>query len=336
MINRDRPYLNGDSPHLAFVPVFVLALALSFAAYAQPSLPVIGYLGAESPEVFASRLAAFRQGLGEMNYAEGRNVAIEYRWAEGDNSRLPQLAAELVGRKVSVIVAPGIAGALAAKDATSTIPIVFLTSVNPATSGLVHSMSRPGGNATGLTSLASEMGPRRLQLLRDLVPELKSFALLVNPTSSENSDAMIDDLQVAAHAQRLQFKVVRAASQRDFAPVFENLARQRVGLVIASDALFVNRAKELGALSLRYKIPAIHTPPEFATAGGLVSYAGSPEEQHRLAGVYTGRVLRGEKPADLPVQQVSKMQLYVNARTAKALGITVPQSILLRADKVIE
>ncbi len=304
MINRDRPYLNlnGVCPHLA---VFVLALALSFAAHGQASLPVIGYLGAESPEVFASRLAAFRQGLGEMNYAEGRNVAIEYRWAEGDNSRLPQLAAELVGRKVGVIVAPGIAGALAAKNATSTIPIVFLTSVNPATSGLVHSMSRPGGNATGLTSLASEMGPRRLQLLRDLVPDLKSFALLVNPTSSENSDAMIDDLQVAAHAQRLQFKVVRAASQRDFAPVFENLARQRIGLV-------------------------------FATAGGLVSYAGSPEEQHRLAGIYTGRVLRGEKPADLPVQQVSKMQLYVNARTARALGLTVPQSILLRADKVIE
>lgn len=311
-------------------------LAVSAALFAQSALPVIGYLGTDSQEAAAARLAAFRQGLGEMSYAEGRNVAIVYRWAEGDNSRMPQLAAELVGRKVSLIVAPGIAGALAAKNATSTIPIVFLTGVNPVTSGLVHSMSRPGGNATGLTSLAGEMGPRRLQLLRDLVPALKSFALLVNPTSAENSEAMIDDLQVAAHAQRLQFKVVRAASPRDFAPVFENLARQRIGLVIASDPLFVNHAKELGALTLRYKIPAIHTPPEFATAGGLVSYAGHSEEQHRLAGVYTGQILRGDKPGDLAVLQVSKMQLLVNARTAKALGITVPQAILLRADKVIE
>jgi putative ABC transport system substrate-binding protein len=318
--------------------LLVAALALPAALFAQQTVPVIGFLGAESPEVFATRLAAFRQGLGEVNYAEGRNVAIEYRWAEGDNSRLPQLAAELVGRKVSVIVAPGsIAAALAAKKATATIPIVFLTGLDPVASGLVHSMNRPGGNATGITSLTTEMGPKRLQLLRELVPGLKSFALLVNPTNPEGADAIIDDLQVAAHAQRLQFKVVRAANQQDLAPIIENLARQRVGgLVIASDTFFVNRSQELGALTLRYKIAAIHTPPEFVTAGGLVSYAGSFEESHRLAGVYTGRVLRGEKPADLPVQRMSKMQLYVNARTAKALGLVVPQSILLRADKVIE
>ena len=313
------------------------ALAWHAAVFAQPTVPVIGYLGAETPAAFASRLAALRQGLAEMSYVEGRNVAIEYRWAEGDNGRMPQLAAELVGRKVTLLVTPGIAAALAAKKASSTIPIVFLTAVNPATSGLVQSMSRPGGNATGFTSLASEMGPRRLQLLRELVPDLKSFALLVNPTDPDDAEAIIDDLQVAAHAQRLQFKVVRAANARDFAPIFENLARQHIGgLVIASDALLVNRAQELGALALRYKIPAIHTPPEFANAGGLASYAGSSEEQHRLAGAYAGRILRGEKPGNLPVLQVRKMQLYVNAKTAKALGLTLSQSILGGADKVIE
>ena len=323
---------------LKLVSAVLLAcgLAASAALFAQSALPVIGYLGADSQEATAARLAAFRQGLGEMSYVEGRNVAIEYRWAEGDNARMPQLAAELVGRKVSVLVAPGIGAALAAKKATSTIPIVFLTGIDPVASGLVQSMSRPGGNATGLTSLASELGPRRLQLLRDLVPSLKSFVLLVNPASTENAEAVIDDLQVAAHAQRLQFRVVRAASQRDFAPLFENLARQRIGMVIASDISFVSNARELGALTSRYKIPAIHTSPDFVTGGGLVSYAGSGEEQHRLAGVYAGQMLRGDKPSDMPVLQVIKMQLYVNAKTAKALGITLPQSILLRADKVIE
>lgn len=315
----------------------LLLPAVAFAAIAQPA-PVIGYLGPESPELFASRLAAFKRGLAETNYAEARNVNIEYRWAYGDNARLPALAAELVARKVSVLVATGsAAGALAAKKASSTIPIVFEVGVDPVASGLVHSMNRPGGNATGVTSLNTGLGPKRLQLLRELVPGMKSFALLVNPTNPSNAEAMIDDLQVAAHAQRLQFRIVRAATESDLTVVFENLARERVdALVLANDTFFVHRSKEIAALALRHKIPAIHQPPEFVAAGGLVSYAGSFQESHRLAGIYTGRVLRGDKPADLPVQQVNKMELFVNAKTARALGLTVPRSIISRADRVIE
>lgn len=315
----------------------LLLPAVAFAAIAQPA-PVIGYLGPESPELFASRLAAFKRGLAETNYAEARNVNIEYRWAYGDNARLPALAAELVARKVSVLVATGsAAGALAAKRASSTIPIVFEVGVDPVASGLVHSMNRPGGNATGVTSLNTGLGPKRLQLLRELVPGMKSFALLVNPTNPSNAEAMIDDLQVAAHAQRLQFRIVRAATESDLTVVFENLARERVdALVLANDTFFVHRSKEIAALALRHRIPAIHQPPEFVAAGGLVSYAGSFQESHRLAGIYTGRVLRGDKPADLPVQQVNKMELFVNAKTARALGLTVPRSIISRADRVIE
>ena len=316
----------------------LLLLAFAICAFAQQGGPVIGYLGAESPERFATRLAAFRRGLAEMNYAEGRNVAIEYRWANGDSSRLPELAADFVRLKVSVLVATGSASAvLAAKKATSTIPIVFDVAVDPVASGLVHSMNRPGGNATGVTSLNPDMGPTRLHLLREMAPAATSFALLVNPTNPKNAEGLIDDLQVAAHAQRLQLQIVRAATEQDIALVLENLGRQRLGgLIIANDTFFVSRGKELGALTLRNRLPAIHQPPEFVAAGGLMSYAGSIEESHRLAGIYAGRMLRGERPADLPVQRVSKMQLYVNATTAKTLGLSVPPSILLRADGVIE
>jgi putative ABC transport system substrate-binding protein len=315
-----------------------VAMALSSSVFAQPALPVIGYLGAESPEVFATRLAAFRQGLGEMNYAEGRNVAIEYRWANGDNARLPELAAELVRLRVNVLVAPGsAAAAIAAKKATSTIPIVFEVGVDPAASGLVRTMNRPGGNATGVTSLNTQIGPKRLQLLSELVPRAKSFALLVNPTNPKNTEALTDDLQVAAHAHRVQLQIVQAASEQDLAVVFENLARQQIGgLVIANDPFFVNRNVELATLALRNRIPAIHQSREFVAAGGLISYGGKITESHRLAGVYTGRVLQGEKPANLPVQQVNQFELFVNLKTAKALGLTVPQSVLLRADGVIE
>ena len=317
---------------------FALVVAGPLTARAQKGVPVVGYLGAESPERFASRLDAFRRGLGEMNYAEGRNLAIEYRWAHGDNSRLPELAAELIRQRVSVLVAPGsAASALAAKKATSTIPIVFEMGVDPVASGLVESLNRPGGNVTGITSLNTQIGPKRLQLLSELVPGARSFALLVNPTNPQNADAMTKDLQATARAQRLQLHVVRAATEQDLAAAFESLSRLRVGgLVIANDTFLVHRSKELAALALRNGIPAIHQPREFVTAGGLISYAGSFAESHRLAGVYTGRVLRGEKPADLPVQQVNKMELFVNMRTAKALGLTVPPSILLRADQVIE
>ena len=319
------------------VTVAILALAFSCFALAQ-ELPVIGYLGAESSERFASRLEAFKRGLAELNYAEGRNVAIEYRWANGDNSRLPELAADLVRRQVRVLVTPGSASAaLAAKKATSTIPIVFGVGSDPVAAGLVRTMNRPGGNATGVTTGNIELAPRRLQLLRELVPEATKFALLVNPANERNAEGTIDNLQVASHAQRLQLQVVRAGSEQDLALVFENLARQRVGgLIIASDTFFVNRSGELAALALRNRVPAIHSAPAFVAAGGLISYASSLEEAHRLTGVYAGRILRGEKPADLPVQQVSKMQLLVNLKTAKALGLSVPQSMIVRADGVIE
>jgi ABC-type uncharacterized transport system substrate-binding protein len=315
----------------------VLLATLVRAASAQ-ELPVIGYLGAESAERFASRLEAFKRGLAELNYAEGRNVAIEYRWANGDNSRFPELAADLVRRQVRVLVAPGsAAAALAAKKATSSIPVIFGVDVDPIAAGLVRTMNRPGGNATGVATGNTEMAPRRLQLLRELVPQATKFALLVNPTNEKNAEGTIDNLQVASHAQRLQFQVVRAANQQDLAVVFENLSRQRVGgLIIASDPLFVSRSNELAALALRNRIAAIHSAPEFVAAGGLISYAGSVEEAHRLTGVYTGRILRGQKPADLPVQQVSKMQLWVNLKTAKRLGLSVPQAMLVGADGVIE
>ncbi len=319
-------------------PVVVLLLAALMRAAAAQELPVIGYLGAESPERSATRLEAFRRGLAELSYAEGRNVAVEYRWANGDSSRLPELAADLVRRQVRVLVAPGsAAAALAAKKATSTIPIVFAVGVDPVAAGLVRTMNRPGGNATGVTTGNTDLAPRRLQLMRELVPEATRFALLVNPANEKNAEGTIDNLQVASHAQRLQFQVVRAGNEQDLAVVFENLARQRVGgLIIASDALFTDRSSEIAALALRHRIPAIHSAPEFVAAGGLISYATSLEEAHRLTGVYAGRMLRGERPADLPVQQVGKMQLFINLKTAKALGLTVPQSVLVRADGVIE
>jgi len=315
--------------------VFLLLLLLiPIQALAQP---VIGYLGADSAERSAPRLAPFKRGLAELNFVEGRNVKIEYRWANGDEARLPALAAELVRRPVDVLVVPGnVAAVSAAKKATSTLPIVFLVGVDPVATGLVRGMSHPGGNATGVTSLNTDTGPRRLQLLREIVPAMKSFAVLVDPTSQKTNDRLVNDLQVAAHAQRLQLKVVSAATDQDLAVVFENLARERLdGLIIANDAFFLSRGAELAALAMRHRIPAVHPAPEFADAGGLISYAGSYEESNRLVGIYTGRVLRGDKPSDLPVQQPAKMELAINAKAAKALGLVVPAAALARADRVI-
>ena len=298
---------------------------------------MIGYLGAESPAKFASRVEAFRRGLAELNFVEGRNVAIEYRWANGDYNKLPELAAELTRRAVNVLVVPGsVPGALAAKKASSTIPIVFIVGVDPVTSGLVRGMSHPGGNATGVTTLNNQSGPKRLQLLRELVPGMKSFAILVNPTNPKTSETLVNDLQVAAHAQRLQLKILSATTEPDLTVAFENLARERIGgLIISNDAYFLTRGPQLAALALRHKIPAIHSAPEFADAGGLMSYAGSFDEANRILGVYTGRVLRGEKPSDLPVQQPNKMELAINARAAKALGLTISASALAAADRVV-
>jgi putative ABC transport system substrate-binding protein len=303
----------------------------------QPAMPLIGYLGAQSPAAFASRVRAFRQGLGETGYAEGRNVAIEFRWAEGQHNRLSALAADLVSRQVAVIVAPGGApAALAAKSATTTIPIVFEMGADPIAMGLVGSLNRPGGNLTGVSSLNVEVTPKRLEILHELVPTAAVLAVLVNPTSP-TADSQLRNLQAAANTLGLQLHVLHASTERDFDTVFATLLRLRAGgLVVASDTFFATHSEQLAALTVRHAVPAIHQSRDFSTAGGLTSYGGSFVESHRQAGVYTGRIIKGDKPADLPVQQVTKVELFVNLKTAKTLGVTVPLPLLARADEVIE
>jgi len=314
------------------------AAAWPLAARAQqPAMPVIGYLGAQSPAAFASRVRAFREGLAETGYAEGRNVAIEFRWAEGQHDRLPALAADLVARQVAVIVAPGGApAAIAAKSATTTIPIVFEMGADPIAIGLVSSLNRPGGNLTGVSSLNVEVTPKRLEILHEAVPTAAVMAVLVNPTSP-TADSQLKSLQAAARALGLQLHVLHASTERDFDSVFETLLQLRAGaLVVASDTFFATHAEQLAALAVRHAVPAIHQSRDFTTAGGLMSYAGSFLESHRQAGVYTGRILTGAKPADLPVQQVTKVELFINLKAANTLGVTFPLSLVGRADAVIE
>jgi len=303
----------------------------------QPAMPVIGYLGPESPAVFASRVRAFRQGLGETGYAEGRNVAIEFRWAEGQHNRLPALAADLVGRQVAVIVAPGGApGALAAKSATTTIPIVFEMGADPVAVGVVGNLNRPGGNLTGVSSLNVQVTPKRLEILHEVVPTAAEIAVLVNPTSP-TTDSQLQNLQAAARALSLQLHVLHASTERDFDAAFVTLLQLRAGgLVVASDGFFATHSEQLAALTVRHAVPAIHQSRDFAIAGGLMSYAGSFLESHRQAGVYTGRILKGDKPADLAVQRVTKVELFINLKAAKNLGVTFPLSLLGRADQLIE
>jgi putative ABC transport system substrate-binding protein len=304
----------------------------------QPAMPVVGYLGSESPELFASRLSAFREGLGATGYDEGRNVAIEYRWANGQIDRLAALAADLVGRRVTVIATPGSgAAALAAKAATATIPVVFEAGVDPVAVGLVRSLNRPEGNVTGITSMNIEFNPKRLELLHELVPAARSFAVLVNPTNSVSANTARKDLDGPSRALGLQLHILTASTEREFESVFAKLRQLQVGgLIIAADTFFHNRARQLAALTLRHAVPAVLAVREFAVAGGLVSYGGSIRETHRQAGIYTGRILKGEKPADLPVQQVTKVDFVINLKTAKALGLTVSLPLLGRADEVIE
>jgi putative ABC transport system substrate-binding protein len=328
-----------DMRRREFITLFGGAAATwPFTARAQqPAMPVIGYLGPESPAVFASRVRAFRQGLGETGYAEGRNVAIEFRWAEGQHNRLPALAADLVGRRVAVIVAPGGApGALAAKSATTTIPIVFEMGADPIAIGLVGNLNRPGGNLTGVSSLNVQVTPKRLEILHEAVPTAAEVAVLVNPTSP-TADSQLRNLQAAARALGLQLHVLHASAERDFDTVFATLLQLRAGgLVVSSDGFFATHSEQLAALTIRHAVPAIHQSRDFTIAGGLMSYAGSFAESHRQAGVYTGRILKGERPGDLPVQQVTKVELFINLKTAKALGITFPLTLFGRADEVIE
>jgi len=298
---------------------------------------VIGFLGGESPDLFAGRLRAFRQGLDEGGFVEGRNVAIEYRWARGEYERLPVLAADLVHQSVTVMVATQTPTLLAAKAATTIIPIVFLTGSDPVEVGLVASLSRPGGNMTGVANLTVEIGAKQLEFLHELVPAATLIALLVNPANPVLADTLSRDLQTAARAMRQQILVVSASTERDVDTAFTTLVEQRVGaLVVGNDPFFNARPDQLVALAARHAVPAIYPYREFATAGGLMSYGSNLADPYRLVGVYTGRILNGEKPADLPIQQVTKVEFIINLKTAKALGLTFPITLLGRADEVIE
>lgn len=309
--------------------------ALPARLHAQGSLPIVGYLGSESPQVFASRLAAFRAGLASAGFEEGRTVTIDYVWADSRNERLPALAAELVARNVKVIAAPGsLASALAAKAATTTIAVVFETGADPVAAGLVANLNRPGGNITGVTSLNAEVGPKRLELLRELVPSSKSAAVLVNPTNPRNTEATVGSMTMAARALGLELRILNASREEDFEPAFA--AAKRADMLTIANETFFNRPAQLAALSVKHAVPTAHQSREFALAGGLMSYGGIVADSHRQAGIYVGRVLKGERPAELPVQQATKVEFLINMRTAKALGLTVPISLLSRADEVVE
>jgi putative tryptophan/tyrosine transport system substrate-binding protein len=285
---------------------------------------------------YALYVVAFRDGLKESGYVEGQNVAIEYRWAEGHYDRLPAMAADLVRRQVSVIAANTPAN-LVAKTATSTIPIVFTTGSNPVQIGLVPNLRRPGGNVTGVSQLNVETGPKRLELAHELMPAATVLALLVNPSDPPRAETLSRDAQAAAVPLGLQLHILRAGTDAEIEAAFAGFAQLKAGvLVIGSDAFFSARSQLLAELSLRYAAPAIYESNEFVNAGGLMSYGGTIKESYRWAGIYTGRILKGEKPADLPVVQSTKVELILNLKTAKALGLTVPLSLLGRADEVIE
>jgi putative ABC transport system substrate-binding protein len=302
----------------------------------QPAMPVIGFLGTRALGDDLYLLSAFRRGLKEAGYVEGQNVAIEYRFAENQYDRLPALAADLVRRQVAVIAANGRA-AQAAKEATATIPIAFVAGFDPVEVGLVASLNRPGGNITGVSILDVELGPKRLELLHELVPAATSIVLLVNPTDPARAETTSKELQAAAHSLGLQLHILHASTDRDFDTVFARLVQLGAGgLVIGGEPFFNSRSQQLGALTMRHAVPTIYQLRAFAAAGGLMSYGASLTDAYRLVGVYTGQILKGVKPADLPVQQATKVELIINLKTAKALGLTVPLPLLGRADEVIE
>jgi putative tryptophan/tyrosine transport system substrate-binding protein len=302
----------------------------------QPEMPVIGLLSTRAPGQDPHLLAAFGQGLKEAGYVEGQNVAIEYRFAENQYNRLPALAADLVRRQVTVIAALGTPAAPAAKAATTAIPIIFTTGADPIEAGLVVSLNRPGGNLTGVTGLGLELEPKRLELMHELVPTATTIAVLINQTTPA-AETQSRNLQEAARTLGLQVHVLNASTERDFDTAFATLRQLRAGaLVIGNDPFYISRSEQLAALALRHAVPAIYEFREFAAAGGLMSYGSSLTDLYRLAGIDAGRILKGEKPADLPVQQSTKVELFINLKTANALGITFPLTLLGRADEVIE
>ena len=321
----------------AFISFAAAAAAWPRAARAQQAMPVIGMLGATTAQGYAAQLAAFRRGLAEVGFVEGRDVAIEYRWAEDQYERLPELAADLVRRHVSVIATiGGNAASVAAKAATRTIPVVFHGSVDPVEAGFVASLNRPGGNLTGVVTLNIDTGQKRLELMHELVPTASTIALLLNPTNTV-AETQTKDLQAAARTLGLELHVLHATTEREFEPAFADLMRLRAGgLVIGTDGFLVSSSEQLAALTLRHAVPAIFQYRAFVEAGGLMSYGGSVTDSYRLSGIYSGRILKGEKPGDLPVQQATKVELILNLKTAKTLGLTVPLPLLGRADEVIE
>jgi putative ABC transport system substrate-binding protein len=321
------------------------AIALAAAAAGWPpvaraqstAMPKIGFLNSESRARFSAFLNVFLEGLNETGFAEGKNVAIDYRWAEGENARLPALAAELVNERVDVIAAPGSTpAALAAKRATATIPVVIFTAGDPVELGLVASLSRPGGNVTGSTSLGGDLAPKRIELMHELMPDATVMALLVNPTNPALAGATAKAGQDAARTLGLQLHILRAGTEGELDTAFAALAPLRArGLVIAVDSFFTARREQLAALALRHNVAAIYQYRDFAAAGGVMSYGGTLDG-YRMAGIYTGRILKGAKPGDLPMQEITKTELVINLKAARQLGIEVPNLLLARADKVIE
>jgi putative tryptophan/tyrosine transport system substrate-binding protein len=322
-----------------FITLLAGAGVASLAARAQQlSPPVIGLLVAGTPEAFAPLIAAFRKGLNETGYVEGQNVAIEYRWANNENNQLPELAADLVRRRVAVIVSPvSTTAALAAKAATTTIPVVFSAGADPVQAGLVASLNRPGGNVTGVHFLAAALGAKRLGLLHELRPEAARFALLVNPSNPVTAQTMINDVTAAGATIGRQIEVVTAGSYRDIDTAFAALVQKRAdALLVMPDPMFLTRRVQLATLATRHALPAIYPLREFAEAGGLMSYGSNQTERFRQVGIYAGRILKGEKPANLPVMQATVFELVINLQTARALGLDIPATLIARADEVIE
>jgi putative tryptophan/tyrosine transport system substrate-binding protein len=311
--------------------------AWPIAGSAQLGLPVLGFLNVESAQNYAGPLAAFLKGLAEAGFVEGRNVAIEYRWANGHTELLPDLAGELARKPVTVIAATSTPAAIAAKGASSTIPVVFETASDPIRLGLVPSLSRPGGNVTGVTQTNTEVAPKRLELLHEALPAATTLGLLINPKDPALADAQLADFLAAGRALNVEMHVLNTSTDAELEKAFADLKDMRAsGLVISTDPFFTSRPDKLAQLASRYAIPTISKGREFAAAGGLLSYGSDTMDSYRLAGVYTGRVLKGEKPSDLPVQQATKVELFINTKTAKVFGITLPLSLLGRADEVFE
>ena len=322
-----------------FIASLGSAIALPCVAAAQQkAMPVIGFLAGTSPAPNAANVTAFRQGLSETGYVEGQNLAIEYRWAEGRFDQLPALATDLVSRKVDAIVTSGgPAPARAAKNATTTIPIAAVVGGDPIADGLIASLARPGGNLTGVTFMMTELMPKLFELLSELVPQARVIALLVNPNEPSNAERTMRDVQEAARIKGRQLHILKAGSESEIDAVFATLDRMHIGaLFVGADAFFNSRREQLVALAARYSVPAIYEWREFVAAGGLMSYGPSITAAYRQVGLYAGRILKGAKPADLPVQQPTTFELVVNLKTAQSLGLTIPPSILARADEVIE